>query len=57
VTPGFASLAAPVEAGTIHASVAVTWENRRDPDIDALAAAVRETADEITSRLRHTPAP
>ena len=26
VTPGFASVAAPVEAGTIHASVAVTWE-------------------------------
>lgn len=53
VTPGFASVAAAVEAGTIHASVAVTWESRRALDVDALAAAVRETAGEITGRLRH----
>lgn len=53
VTPGFASVAAAVEAGTIHASVAVTWESRREPDVDALAAQVRETAAEITRRLRH----
>jgi DNA-binding IclR family transcriptional regulator len=56
VTPGFASIAAPVEAGTIHASVAATWESRRDPDVDELAAAVQETAGEITRRLRH-PSP
>jgi DNA-binding IclR family transcriptional regulator len=56
VTPGFASVAAPVEAGTIHASVAVTWESRRDLNIDELAAAVQTTAAEITGRLRHTPA-
>ncbi len=55
VTAGFASVAAPVESGTIHASVAVTWESRRSPDVDALAAAVRETAAEITGRLRHRP--
>jgi DNA-binding IclR family transcriptional regulator len=53
VTTGFASVAAAVEAGTIHASVAVTWESRRDPDVDDLAGAVRETAAEITRRLRH----
>jgi DNA-binding IclR family transcriptional regulator len=56
VTPGFASVAAPVEAGTIHASVAVTWEKRREPDVDALAEAVRATAAAITRRLRHGPA-
>jgi DNA-binding IclR family transcriptional regulator len=56
VTAGFASVAAAVEAGTIHASVAVTWESRRDPDVDDLASAVRETAAEITRRLRH-PSP
>ncbi|MET1062501.1 MAG: IclR family transcriptional regulator [Aeromicrobium sp.] len=51
VTPGFASVAAPVEAGTIHASVAVTWPTREEvPDpVDA----VRATAAEITRRLRH----
>ncbi len=57
VTDGFASVAAAVEAGTIHASVAVTWESRRDPDVESLAAAVRQTAAEITRRLRHGPAP
>jgi DNA-binding IclR family transcriptional regulator len=57
VTTGFASVAAPVEAGTIHASVAVTWESRRDPDVDDLAGAVRETAAEITRRLRPSPRP
>jgi DNA-binding IclR family transcriptional regulator len=51
VTPGFASVAAPIEAGTIHASVAVTWPTREEvPDpVDA----VRATAAEITRRLRH----
>ncbi|MCW2824537.1 MAG: IclR family transcriptional regulator [Aeromicrobium sp.] len=51
VTPGFASVAAPVEAGPIHASVAVTWPTREEvPDpVDA----VRATAAEITRRLRH----
>jgi DNA-binding IclR family transcriptional regulator len=65
VTPGFASVAAAIEAGTIHASVAVTWESRRelgggagsraadDTDIDVLAASVRDTAAEVTRRLRH----
>jgi hypothetical protein len=53
VTSGFASVAAAVAAGTIHASVAVTWESRRDPDLAALADAVRSTAAEITARLRH----
>jgi DNA-binding IclR family transcriptional regulator len=56
VTAGFASVAAAVEAGTIHASVAVTWESRRDPDVDDVAGAARETAAEITRRLRH-PSP
>lgn len=56
VTPGFASVAASVEAGTIHASAAVTWESRHHPGVEELAAAVRETAAEITGRLRHRPA-
>ncbi|WP_374999889.1 IclR family transcriptional regulator [Aeromicrobium sp. CTD01-1L150] len=50
VTPGFASVAAPIEAGAIHASVAVTWESHRDPG--ELVAPVQETAAEITRRLR-----
>lgn len=55
VTPGFASVAAAVEAGTIHASVAVTWESRHRREPDDLAAEVRATAEEITRRLRHRP--
>jgi DNA-binding IclR family transcriptional regulator len=55
VTPGFASVAAAIEAGTIHASVAVTWASGREPDLAELAASVRATADEITARLRHRP--
>lgn len=55
VTPGFASVAAAIEAGTIHASVAVTWESRRRDEPSGLAAAVRATAEEITRRLRHGP--
>jgi DNA-binding IclR family transcriptional regulator len=55
VTSGFASVAAAVAAGTIHASVAVTWESRRTPELTALADAVRSTAAEITARLRHNP--
>ncbi|TXL57656.1 IclR family transcriptional regulator [Aeromicrobium terrae] len=55
VTSGFASVAAAVAAGTIHASVAVTWESRRAPDLPELADAVRATAAEITARLRHGP--
>ncbi len=52
VTEGFASIAAPIEAGAIHASVAVTWETR--VQVDDLVEAVRATAAEITRRLRHT---
>ena len=51
VTPGFASVAAAVGSSTIHASVAVTWETREAPG--DLVAAARETAAEITRRLRH----
>lgn len=52
VTEGFASIAAPIEAGTIHASVAVTWEGR-EPAGD-LVDDVRATAAAITRRLRRT---
>lgn len=52
VTEGFASIAAPIEAGTIHASVAVTWETRHDGG--ELVEAVRRSAAEITARLRRT---
>ncbi len=51
VTRGFASVAAPIEAGSIHASVAVTWENRAP--VGELNDAVTATAEEITRRLRH----
>ncbi|WP_456696048.1 IclR family transcriptional regulator [Aeromicrobium sp. P5_D10] len=55
VTAGFASVAAPIEAGTIHASVAITWElhDPSDMSIDDLSDAARTTAQEITRRLRH----
>ncbi|MFI5430015.1 IclR family transcriptional regulator [Aeromicrobium sp. UC242_57] len=49
VTAGFASVAAPIEAGTIHASVAVTWSTH--VPVDDLSEAVRSTAAEITRRL------
>jgi len=51
ITPGFASIAAPIESGAIHAAVAVTWETRTE--VPGLVDAVRETATEITRRLRH----
>ena len=52
VTEGFASIAAPIDAGTIHASVAVTWESRTP--VGDLVDDVRATAAEIARRLRHT---
>ncbi len=51
VTPGFASIAAPITAGTIHAAVAVTWEARNP--VGGLAGPVAATAAEISRRLRH----
>jgi DNA-binding IclR family transcriptional regulator len=51
VTAGFASIAAPITAGTIHAAVAVTWEARTP--VDGLAEPVAATAAEISRRLRH----
>ncbi|GAA3522565.1 IclR family transcriptional regulator [Aeromicrobium panaciterrae] len=50
VTAGFASIAAPIAAGTIHAAVAVTWEARTP--VDGLAEPVAATAAEISRRLR-----
>jgi DNA-binding IclR family transcriptional regulator len=52
VTEGFASIAAAIHAGTIHASVAVTWETR--VPVGDLVADVRATAAEIARRLRRT---
>lgn len=52
VTEGFASIAAPIDAGTIHAAVAVTWETRES--VGDHVDAVRATAGEIAGRLRHT---
>ncbi|MEJ7634996.1 IclR family transcriptional regulator [Aeromicrobium sp.] len=51
VTTGFASIAAPIDAGTIHAAVAVTWETRQA--VGELVDDVRATAAEIARRLRH----
>lgn len=56
VTAGFASIAAPITAGTIHAAVAVTWEARGVAEfgpVDGLAGPVAATAAEISRRLRH----
>jgi DNA-binding IclR family transcriptional regulator len=52
VTAGFASIAAPIDAGTIHAAVAVTWETL--VPTDDLVDDVRATAAEIGRRLRHS---
>jgi DNA-binding IclR family transcriptional regulator len=52
VTEGFASIAAPIDAGAIHASVAVTWESREA--VGDLVEDVRATASEIARRLRRT---
>lgn len=52
VTAGFASIAAPIDAGTIHASVAVTWESSQA--VGDLVDDVRATASEIARRLRRT---
>ena len=51
VTTGFASIAAAITAGTIHAAVAVTWEARSP--VEGLAEPVAATAAEISRRLRH----
>lgn len=51
VTAGFASIAAPITAGAIHAAVAVTWEARTP--VEGLAGPVAATAAEISRRLRH----
>jgi DNA-binding IclR family transcriptional regulator len=53
VTAGFASIAAPIDAGTIHAAVAVTWETREQAG--DVVEDVRATAAEIAGRLRHSP--
>ncbi|MEV7397773.1 IclR family transcriptional regulator [Aeromicrobium sp. NPDC092404] len=52
VTAGFASIAAPINAGTIHAAVAVTWESSQAGG--DLVDDVRATAAEIARRLRRT---
>jgi DNA-binding IclR family transcriptional regulator len=33
ITPGFSSIAVPVQVGSVDASIAVTWETRTRPDI------------------------
>jgi DNA-binding IclR family transcriptional regulator len=54
VTPGFASVASAVLDHNGHplAGVAVTYPVDDAPDLDALAAATRRTADQLTRRLR-----
>jgi DNA-binding IclR family transcriptional regulator len=53
VTPGFASVASAVLDYNGHplAGVAVTYPVDDDPDLDALAAATRRTAAQLTRRL------
>jgi len=55
ITPGFASVAAAVDAPTspVRASVAVTYPAGPDrAEVDAIVAAVTDTAREISRRLR-----
>jgi DNA-binding IclR family transcriptional regulator len=52
VTAGFASIAAAIDAGTIHGAVAVTWATRGP--VGDLVGDVRATAAEIAGRLRRT---
>lgn len=53
VTPGFASVAAPVLDHNQHpvAGVAVTWETRHAPQVAELAEAVRRTAAGLSRRI------
>ncbi len=57
VTPGFASIAAPVldSAGYPVAAVAVTYESERAVDIDEVVRRVAATADTLTRRLGGIP--
>jgi DNA-binding IclR family transcriptional regulator len=58
VTPGFASVAAPVVDHTGHpvAGVAVTYPSGDPPDLTATIAATRRTADRLTTRIGGRPA-
>lgn len=53
VTPGFASVAAPVLDHNGHpvAGVAVTWETRHAPEVADIAGAVRQTTAALSRRL------
>lgn len=51
VTPGFSSVAAPIESTAIRASVAVTWDADHDEPADNLLDALLKTAAEISRRL------
>lgn len=58
ITPGFASVAAAVldHNGFPLAGVAVTYPVEEAPEAEALAAAVRRTADQLSRRLGGNPA-
>lgn len=57
VTPGFASVAAPVLDHNGHpvAGVALTWETRHAPEAAEIAGAVRHTASVLSRRLGGSP--
>lgn len=59
VTPGFASVGAPVLDHTGHpvGAVGVTYEAERAPDVGRVVARVAATADGLTRRLGGHPAP
>ena len=52
VTPGFASIATVVGAGTLLASVAITWPSDDPATVDAPVAPLLNTAELIKRRLR-----
>lgn len=51
VTPGFASIAAPIMSTAIRASVAVTWDVERSAPGQRLVDSIKATATEISRRL------
>lgn len=50
ITPGFSSVAAPIQVGGIDAAIAVTWETRTRPDIPI--EQIQRTAATVARRFR-----
>lgn len=55
ITPGFSSVAAPIESTAIRASVAVTWDAERGEGSGSTVAELKRTTAEISRRLGTNP--